>query len=533
MALQGGGFRAQSVDTGFLAGMLAFIGHEEDQARPTLESTGLLDRFRIFSTNSGSSWFMGMLAYSPAFKDLLERIAAHPATAAAQYREGYTIKWLEATNVDPRKFNILGKLSRLVVKSVLGTGDEDSIYLLAFFLVSGFTWNDFVAVLLNSTGAIAPTSPLASAITGSWASGKVWMPVHTAVLPAHNRNGQLYQSKLAFPQVSYSIIGASDVPVYIPAAFSMTLGAGAASAAPYRYVAASAVEKLTGLSYKAVVVPELVEFTATNSNLTSFLSPHAFSSNVGLLPIARVAAASSAFMGAACIEGFLANEVEAIISGDLSPWIAGAPDGGGFEVATELVANLRQFGGVNHAAIDAIANAGVHAVIDGAYTDNTGIAAAVAAGSNEVLVLLNRNASGSLSYLFQGGPPPDNPLEPASLFPVFERPSAAVANEAFAGFHKLVIPGEASFLTGISVGSLQAETAQNTAWGIRRGRQITLNIVAVSSSLNIGEFENLAHYDALTEEVVKAILADENTDFIRRTLLPMFRGRHVPEVIVT
>ena len=164
LALEGGGFRAQSAGTGFVAGMLAFLGKPrcstyvassteatdewcesqcaaygcEDDAQkvcecstthpaqqtdltptaqqpdptPTLESTGLLGRFAAFSSNSGSSWFLSELAYSPRFKALVEQMAAAPATSAAAYHSAWTSRWLEATGVQPRKFKLFAEAAR-------------------------------------------------------------------------------------------------------------------------------------------------------------------------------------------------------------------------------------------------------------------------------------------------------------------------------------------------------------------------------------------------------------------------------------
>ena len=145
LTLEGGGFRAQSVDAGFMAGMLAFAGREKSQARPTFESTGLFKRFAAVSTNSGSSWFFSELAYSASFKALIEEMAAKPDKAAEAYSASWTSKWLAATNVTDSKFNLLGDLAHLLVKELLGTGDEDSIYMVRYFLGAAlpptrFTW---------------------------------------------------------------------------------------------------------------------------------------------------------------------------------------------------------------------------------------------------------------------------------------------------------------------------------------------------------------------------------------------------------
>jgi len=350
------------------------------------------------------------------------------------------------------------------------------------------------------------------------------MPVHSVVLPMRHKAARLYQGKLAYPQVSYQVIAPEGYPIYIPAAFSVTLGSGINSRAPYNYVASSAVANVTGLQYKGVVVPGIIEYTATSTDTSQYLAPTAFTENVGMLPISRAASASSAFIGSFCIEGFLIDELQALISGDVTPWVSAAPMGGAFSQATDLVSALSSFGGVHRSSIQALADAGVNGLLDGAFTDNTGIAAAVAAGSEEVLVLLNRNASGSLLYLFKGGPPPDNPDEPSSLFPVFDSPVAVDAAAAFSHFHRLRIVGDAKYLTSIATGTLVATTATNTAWGIAKGKSVKLNIIAVSSNLDIGEWENLNHFDALVQEVMQTLLAEENAEYIRHQIVPWLYG---------
>ena len=153
LALEGGGFRAQSAATGFVAGMLAYIGKHRapPNLTPTLESTDLLGRFAAVSSNSGSSWFFSELAYSAPFKALVEQMAAAPNASAAAYYTEWTSKWLEATNVQPLKFNLWADAARALVSALFGTGDEDTVYLLQFFLATGHTsWDDFVDVLLHS-----------------------------------------------------------------------------------------------------------------------------------------------------------------------------------------------------------------------------------------------------------------------------------------------------------------------------------------------------------------------------------------------
>ena len=234
--------------------------------------------------------------------------------------------------------------------------------------------------------------------------------------------------------------------------------------------------------------------------------------------------------------GALVGELQALIGGDVTPWVAAGADADSgpspFDVASRLVASVKKR--VRPASVDALAAAAVHGVIDGGYTDNSGVANAVAAGATEVVVLLNSNASTSLSHLFSGRevPPAGNamsgngePYQPPSLYPVFSAPSATDASVRFRSFARLHLPAASTtYLQEVAVGSLRAVTAANGAWGLSAGRAVTLHVISVSSSLNIGEFENFLHYDALVEEIATAIVAAENEQLVTDILLPMMLG---------
>ena len=55
--------------------------------------------------------------------------------------------------------------------------------------------------------------------------------------------------------------------------------------------------------------------------------------SAGRLPVVRLAAASSAFMGAASILGALVGGFQTYVGGDATPWVSAAPDG---QVASRL-----------------------------------------------------------------------------------------------------------------------------------------------------------------------------------------------------
>ena len=513
-----------------MTGLMHVIARQRKLPSPTFESTGLLERFSTVSTNSGSSWYFASLSYSPSVKAMLEKMAAAPDASAAIYRAGYTLKWLPAPHVDERHFNLLGALGRAITRLLFGTGDEDSIYLITYFLAAGFTWNRFVEVLLNSTAAVLPNATLGSPPSGAWALGKDWVSCHTAVTPnaVGRREARLFQGKLSYPQVSYTVRARNrSFPIYLPAAFSARLGSGPAGHAPHRYVAGSAVDGLEALAYRGAVVPLIDTHHASTS--APGIGPSAYRESAGQLPISGVAAASSAFMGAAALMGYGVGELQALISGDVTPWIASAAGGGrAFALARKLVGDLRTTG-VSDLTVGALASAGVHGVIDGGYTDNSGIANAVAAGAGTVTAVTNSNATAALSYLFKDGPHGSEPYQDlASLFPVFASPTAAVAGAAFGQFARLKLPPGSRYLTEVAFGTLPVVTATNVAWGLTAGRRVTLHVISVSSSLSIGEFEAFTHYDALVQELALALVAGENAQAVESTLLPMMGAGGAP-----
>ena len=98
--------------------------------------------------------------------------------------------------------------------------------------------------------------------------------------------------------MSYRVQSAhgSAFPVYLPAAFSATLGAGLAGRAPFRYVAPSAVAGLRAIKYKSVFIPWLATHRSTTSQLAAAISSTAYRAAAGRLPISQVASSSSAFL---------------------------------------------------------------------------------------------------------------------------------------------------------------------------------------------------------------------------------------------
>jgi len=537
LSLEGGGFRAQSSGMGLISGLLAVLGQELNISAPTLAGTGLLNRFDVISSVSGSSWFMSSLMYSNTFHALVEAMAASVGTAASQMKAKWTTPWLLATNVDPEKFSLLGAIARDILAQVLGKGDEDTLYTLQYFLATSFTWNDFVAVLLNSTASIGPDVALGSS-TAAWTNEKIWLIDHTLLLPSGQQEAAFYQGKLFYPKASYAVQTSASIPLMVPAKFSMKLGSGINSSAPLPYVASTAISSLEDFDYTGVVIPIIDHFSKKSGALDiRDLTGGVLVTGAGKLPVTGVTAASSAFLGVAPVAGIFVDEGLALTDGDVTPWVSTAPDGAAFKVANELVYGLQSWGGVNKQAIDALAQNDVHGVIDAGYTDGTGISHAVQAGADEILAVLNSNSTNDPFYveiLFKDGPAPVEPGSSAEIFPVFESPVASAVRSDFLQFHKLHLPS-AKYLKTLAVGTLrEAVTADNKFFGISQGRTVTLHIINICADLSIGLGVNFDNYDMLAQEIAEALLAKQNVGFVKSTLMPMLLGpgKRLPSVII-
>jgi len=529
LAMQGGGFRALAADAGLVAGLLAAAGRQKGSLRPKLAGSGLFDRFCLLSTVSGSSWFTSQLLYSRRFLELVESMAENPWIVAYRFREGWTYHWLRATDIDAPLFDVMGDVARLVVRALLGSGDEDTILLARFLVTTGISWNHFVHTLMNSTAGIDDIVSLGSAVN-AWAEGKVWLVDHTAVTPSGSKLGRFYQAPFGTPLVGYKLRGLTLRPTvdFQPARFSIVLGAGTNSSAPLPYMSGSALPLRTRLVYEAqtTVAATTGSMSASSGPLGGEDLAHGnLERFAGALPVIGAVAASSAFIGSGLMLGPLVAQAESFISAQLTPWVSSAPGGRAFKEADELVGDLRGAGGVSQEAIERLASAVVRGVIDGGFCDGTGIAEAVAAGADEVVVLLNSNATNDPTYvdiLFEGGPKPITPGKPAELFPIFEAPSSSAIRQAFEGFHRLRPSKSAKFLKVLAVGTIQATTAQNRFWGIDRGRKITLHIINIGSHLRIGLFEDFNNYNILTQEVATTVMELSNIIFVEKVLLPMF-----------
>jgi len=238
--------------------------------------------------------------------------------------------------------------------------------------------------------------------------------------------------------------------------------------------------------------------------------------STGAFPVVQTVAASSAVFGSA-IGGFVFSEIAAQLTAEVAVWIGTK----GFEAADELYDTLQ-----SHVDADLMSELGktaFHALIDGGFSDGTGIAQAVSAGASEVVVVLNSFSTNQPEYvaqLFQGGTVV-KPAVPKELFPVFQSPSASAVQTAFTEFETLKLHNS-SYLKVIAFGKIQATTAENKFFGIQGGRDVTLNIINICSELSIGFFANFENYGHLVQEVALTISDPANRDVVLSQLMPLF-----------
>lgn len=522
LALQGGGIRALASDAGLVAGIarvshLSHLSHNEsinkqsgdsDQTKmDTLNVMRVLQNFDTVSSVSGSSWFAAELFFSNSFVELLKGIASSPFTASVQFDQQWIQPWLLATDVQEPKFDGIQSLVRLWVKLLLGTGDEDTIFLAQFFFASGLSWNHFVDVLLKSTAGISVDRQMGS--TPVSGASHTWLVDHTVLLPTSG--ACIRQGKLIFPRVTYGAAADGVLPAYLPAKFSIKLGSGTNSSAPLSYIALP--EEPIQFNFRGLC---LGCSSASSGALYVDMANGSLINSTGAFPVVQTVAASSAVFGSA-ISGFVFSEIAAQLTAEVAVWIGTK----GFEAADKLYDTLQ-----SHVDADLMSELGktaFHALIDGGFSDGTGIAQAVSAGASEVVVVLNSFSTNQPEYvaqLFQGGTVV-KPAVPKELFPVFQSPSASAVQTAFTEFETLKLHNS-SYLKVIAFGKIQATTAENKFFGIQGGRHVTLNIINICSELSIGFFANFENYGHLVQEVALTISDPANRDVVLSQLMPLF-----------
>jgi len=289
------------------------------------------------------------------------------------------------------------------------------------------------------------------------------------------------------------------------------------------YVARSAIPNDARWVYKGARVGGCLfwscpnRYTAKSAKVGDFDN---LTSGASSLPVVSCAAASSAAVGDLIFKAGVSSLVDDV-SGSLAVWQGSGAGPAAFSEAEGLVAGLTSPALVSQKSVDQLAAASVNAAVDAGFTDTTGIAFAVAAGSTEIVAYLNYSTPDHLAHLFTGSYEIDGVTYDENPSPVFEQSASDIVS-AYAAFTQLALTPNAKLLTTINVGTLTATTVSNALWGLPAGVTVTLHIIGVSSSLTIGQLQDVHDYDVLVQEVIETVVSEGNSDLIQGTVLPWF-----------
>ena len=489
MALSGGGFLALSTYAGLAA------------------DTDLSGKFALFdtiSTVSGGSWFLAELAYSDTFANLVQSLG-NPVMEAENTFQALWVKPFEKEIQQRGGTSLSGALVDVLKHLKLGKDDDftkwiDDVEMAGAFGINNgaFNWTEAVSGLLSTQGILSSTKT--SAKVGSWAQGKTWL-VGTTV----SGDATLWEN--TFHNLEYKSKDHQPPPAnQYPSRFTVGLGVKAPS-----NIFCPACDDLT-FEYDGVGHCAFLGFKCQKQNGAS--SPLGTDMDANNLRLSHIVAASSAFLGGVAESPDLRSHQNLFSApgGVFVPFASsGASDG------FRILSAIDKAGEVDAAAMIQASESQVKAVIDGAYTDNTGIANAVAAGHTDIVAWIQgtgMDTPSSLQDLFAGA---RSTVEQSmgivqSRFQIFSFPTSSQFNIDFANWDSLHVQGT-SQLEGIKYATVQATTAANRFFGIKDALKINLRIVYVGSKLNMGVGMKLEDYSTLVGEIVNTIRSNKFDPF--------------------
>lgn len=230
----------------------------------------------------------------------------------------------------------------------------------------------------------------------------------------------------------------------------------------------------------------------------------------------ELASVSSAALGGLCLERWY-NKLNCLLGAHFTPWAS---------VVNMQVVFASVYGQIDKkfrsADLDFIASNQVHGLIDGMYTDNTGIGNAIASGADSLTVFMH--GAIDLIRLFQGGERMQHEAGMEILFfPIFEE-TIGFAKSQLAQFTYLELPiheRHFRFMHNLSVGIIQATTKANDWFGINSGQKVTLQVINIHSPLGIGFFADFSNYNTLVAEIIACLTFDQNLAAVQHLVLPI------------
>jgi len=492
---------------------------------------------------------------------MLEHMAANPTTAGDMYNELYTGALLPAA-YQAQLSNPFPRVPPYLPAQVAASSDwnetpsdaakpgskcNNPIKMGTLHAVMSFGgdpdgdvhWPSIIYRLLDRTAGIGSLS-LGDAVN-EFAKGKTWLagtslPTGGADLSwAQYPESHVYLQASSVRQRSLSYQAqlsnsSAEFPPYLPAKFTVQLGGGRAARAPRPFCADA---KCFNMSYTYTMKGPGKSTTAASPPLGDTYET-AFGAAAGKLPVYQVAAASSAFQGAAVyaeIGGFGTDCL------NLAVPACGAPDGKAFEVAQEFaMPNLdAPYSKSDEDKFSKVAKNLVTPLVDGGVTDNTAVSWAVAGGATEVVVILQWY---DLINLFA---PSNTMYGPGSSLPVGGVPeqqhigvfqeAASDVQDQFEGkpsatgpaFLSLEIPeGNKTYLDGLVFGTISATTVDSPWYGIKAGVSVTIH--AFWPNISLGIAGPLHQYGVAIGEIVQTMVHEPNRDKVKQMLSLVMRG---------
>jgi len=437
LALSGGGFKSVADQSGMTAGLLAVLMKRnpdlQEDPSPLASSTLFDDVFTITST-SGGAWFASSLAYSKSFRIMIEDIARAGASnqeSSDIFNSKYSKKFNDLTkNVDLDKGPKFLKRARDAVEKFHPGGIPESMefgLLMATYFYQQqnehpVSWSSFVKhILMDDAGETMGSS------VQEWAVGKGLAIVTSIISPIP---GILPKSSFDRDYIWYKSTGNNALNIFesnyllynmrqpkssracfIPARFSIILGASKSTPAPLPY--GPSMLDSTEINYKGACsiekrrIPQ--KFTST-SNLgiaasfndqLSFYGPSMLNSteindkgtcsneitstsNLGIAasyndelsfydtPICHPVAASSAVVGLLTMITFAAKFFDKV---NLNPGVFFASNligGEAFDEPMNLIHKLWTEKSLTQHMVDQAASMSLYELTDGGATDAFG-----------------------------------------------------------------------------------------------------------------------------------------------------------------
>jgi len=107
---------------------------------------------------------------------------------------------------------------------------------------------------------------------------------------------------------------------------------------------------------------------------------------------------------------------------------------------------------------------------------------------------------------------------------IFAQPKTSKSIEdTWQSLTKLSPPQGSKFLTNISYGTVDVQTVHNSYFGIDANQDVTLHLLNVNSTLNLGVLEDFHSYSVLVQEIMDTFQQSDLT--VQTDILPWFMAK--------